>query len=408
MRLPFFIALRYLVARKSKSVINVISWISLIGLSVSSMALIVVLSVYNGIGKLTQSMFNSFDPELVVEPAEGKSFRSGDIDMEQLRQIPRVAVVSEIVEENAWVTHKQNQAIVELRGVDGNYQKITGIDTLLYDGVYVLESEGYNRWGEEETLNYVVMGKLLYDQLGLKSLAAEAMAVHIPKRGEGIGYTMDEAFNTGYAYLAGTYYIQEDIDGKYVVASIGFVRSLLDYDDDECTSLAIGLSPKANAAKVKEAVRNIAGERFLVKDRYEQQPLYYKIYRTERWGIILILSLIVLISTLNLMASLALLMIDKKRDVATLRSMGMTKKQVKRMFFEEGVMISMIGALSGLVFGFILCWLQQTFGLIKMGTGFVVSAFPVAMKATDFLLTFVLVTVLSSLAVWVTTRRSRF
>lgn len=402
MNLPHFIAKRYLFSRKRKSVINVISWISLVGLSVASTALIVVLSVYNGIGGLTQKLFNVFDPELMVEKYEGKSFHANREMLDKVESIEGVLTVSKLVEENAWVTYKQNQAIVQIRGVDKNYPAITGIDTMIYDGDYVLERELNDR-----TIRYAILGALIYDQLGLRGLTNEPIAVHIPKRGRGIGLSIDDAFNTGYLYLGGTFYIQQEIDSKYVLADIDFVRDLLDYGEDECTSLAIALDGKADVKKAKKEMKELLGEEYLVKDRYDQQPLYFKIYRSERVGIILILSLIVLISTLNLIASLSLLIIDKRHDTSTMLSMGMERRTVRQVFFREGMLISAVGVVAGLLVGFIVCFLQQTFGIIKMGNNFVVSAFPVEMHFTDFLLTFVLVMALSTIAVWFTTRRAR-
>lgn len=411
MKLSRFIAQRYLFSRKRKSIITIISWISLIGLSVSAAALIVVLSVYNGIGGLTQKLFNVFDPELKVESKTGKSFAASNELLQNLNSIPGVKSVSCIVEENAWVTYRQNQAIVFLRGVDDNYPAITGIDTLIYDGEYILSDEELRHdenYGETlRTTNYAIAGALIYDQLGLRGLSNEPMAVHIPKRGKGIGLSLDDAFNTGYLYLSGTFYIQQDIDSKYILADINFVRNLLDYPDDECTSLAIALDGK-KPKQTKAAIISLLGDDYLVKDRYEQQPLYYKIYRSERFGIILILSLIVLISTLNLIASLSLLIIDKKRDMSTMRSLGMESRTIRDIFFREGLLISAIGVSVGLAVGFIICFVQQTFGIVKMGSNFVVSAFPVQMRLSDFLLTFVLVMALSSLAVWFTTRTSKF
>lgn len=402
MNLPYFIAKRYLFARKRKSVINVISWISLVGLSIASMALIIVLSVYNGIGGLTQKLFNVFDPELLVEKYEGKSFEATQEMLDKVAGIKGVATVSQIVEENAWVTYRQNQAIVQIRGVDDNYPAITGIDTMIFDGNYELRREV-----GERSIRYAVLGALIYDQLGLRGLTNEPMAVHIPKRGKGIGLSIDDAFNIGYLYLGGTFYIQQDIDSKYLLAEIDFVRELLDYGNDECTSLAIALDGKANVNRVKKEMKAALGEEYLVKDRYDQQPLYFKIYRSERLGIILILSLIVLISTLNLIASLSLLIIDKRRDIATMRSMGMEKRTVRQVFFREGMLISAVGVVAGLVMGFVVCFLQQTFGIIKMGNNFVVSAFPIEMHFTDFVLTFALVMLLSTAAVWFTTRRTK-
>lgn len=402
------IAVRYLFSRKQRSVVNVISWISLVGLMVSTMALIVVLSVYNGIGDVTKSLFNTFDPELVIEPAEGRTFHTSDIDMGALMRTEGVERVARIVTETAWMTYGQNQAIVKLRGVDTNYAALTGIDTLLALGEYRLTAEG--------TTTLVVGGQIFHD-LAMRLPSAIPAAVHIPKRGTtSLGLTMDQAFNIGYAYPVGNFFIQQDIDRQYVLTDIAFVQRLMNYAPDECTSLALKLAPGADVEKVKRSLtpaplqkRGVSpAPALVVKDRHDQQPLYYKIYRTERLGIYLVLSLIVLISTLSLVASLSLLIINKRDDIFILRSMGMERRTIRRAFLAEGLLICAMAVVLGLVLGFVVCWLQQTFGIIRMGDGnFVVSAFPVSMRAVDFLATFLLVMAISTLSVALTVRRAR-
>ncbi len=399
MKLPLFVAKRYLFSRKKRTIINVISWISLVGIAVGTTALIVVLSVYNGIGNLTQSLFNVFDPELVVEPVQGKSFCTSTIAYSELLSVPGVAAVSEVVEENAWVTYRDNESIVTLRGVDDRYAAISGLDTMIYDGSYVLSEGG---------LNFLLLGADLYFNLGINSYSNSPLAVHIPKRRGGIGLTMEDAFNTDYAYVAGNFYVQQDVDSRYVVAPIDMVRGLLDYDADEVSSIAVALSEGTPVGRVKDAIQALLGDDYAVKDRFEQQPLYYKIFRSERLGVFLILSLIVLIATLNLVASLSLLIIDKRKDVATLKSMGMEDRDIRRVFFDEGLIIGLVGAVCGLVVGFVICWLQQRYGLVKMGSdNLIVNAFPVAMRVQDFGATFLLVALLATLSVLFTVRRAK-
>ena len=403
MRLESLVAFRYLFSRKQKSVVNVISWVSLIGLTVSTAALIVVLSVYNGIGEITKSLFGTFDPELVVEPAEGKSFRLDAAEEASLRQVEGVALVSPLVTETAWVTYGDRQAIVTLRGVDDSYRQLSGLDTLIYEGRYGLLAD------DVPTL---VMGGEVWYNLGIAAHTNRMVAVHIPKRGTtSMGYTMDQAFHIGYALPVGNFFIQQDIDQRYVVAGIGFVRQLTGYADDECSSVALKVADGRQVERVKRRVEAWAAAQettLRVKDRYDQQPLYFKIFRTERLGIYLILSLIVLISTLSLVASLSLLIINKRHDIFTLRSMGMTTRQLRRVFLTEGLLICGIAVAAGLVIGFVVSFLQQQYGLVKMGDGnFVTSAFPVAMRVQDFVWTFLLVMVLSGFSVALTVRRAR-
>lgn len=411
MRIGLFIARRYFFSRKQRTVINVISWISLVGIAVSTAALIVVLSVYNGIGRVTQTLFNTFDAPLVVQPASGKTFHTSQIDLAALSRIGGISTVSQVAEENAWMTYRHNQAIVTLRGVDPLYSRVTGLDTLLYEGSYrladTIASPAADGLADTTVVHYLIMGAEVYYNLGVRDVSNLPVAVHIPKRGVALGLTMQEALNTAYALPGGNFYIQQDIDNRYVVADIGFVRQLMDYAPDECTQLCLALDPGAPVGRVKDQVRVLLGDGFRVLDRFEQQPIYFKVFRSERLGIYLILTLIVLISTLNLMASLSLLMMDKRHDIATLRAMGMPRRQVRRIFRIEGVLIASMGVAAGLVVGFIVCFVQQQWGIIKMGSNFVVSAFPVAMRPADFLLTTLLVMALSTLAVLFAVRQSK-
>ena len=406
MRLEHLIAVRYLFGRRQRSVVTVISWVSLIGLMVSTAALIIVLSVYNGIGDLTKSLFGVFDPELVVEPAEGKTFHTRDLDMAGLAGSEGVATVSQMVNETAWITYGSNQAIVRLRGVDADYRLVSGLDTLLTEGTYRL-GEG------ADGLTYLLVGGEVYYTLAMRLHSNHAAAIHIPKRGStAMGFTMDQAFNSGYAYPAAYFFIQQDIDRQYVVTDIDFVRRLMDYAPDEVSALAIKLNPGANPRKVKRLVAahldRTAAQPLVVKDRYDQQPLYYKIFRSERLGIYLILSLIVLISTLSLVASLSLLVINKRRDIFILQSMGLTRQRLRRTFRAEGILICAVAVAAGLVIGFVVCWLQQRFGIIRMGDGnFVVSTFPVAMRGIDFAATFLLVMAISTASVTLTVQRAK-
>ena len=396
-----FIARRYLFSRKEKTVINLISWISLIGIAVSTIALVVVMSVYNGIGELTQSLFNVFDPELIIEPAEGKTFRTSNMDYEGVTKTEGVEVVSQIVEENAWITLRQAEAIVQLRGVDETYGKATGLDTMILEGDYPLR--------DAKDYHALLLGWNIMVRLGVNSMTTVPLAVHIPKRGStSMGFTIDEAFNNGYAYYAGTFRIQEEIDNLYAVTDIDFVRQLMGYAPDEVTALAVTLADGAKLDKVKRELRSKLGNGYTVKDRYEQKPLYYKIFRSERLGVFLILSLIVLISTLNIIASLSLLIINKRKDIATLRAIGMTQRDIQRTFFTEGLMIAIVGVVAGLLLGFVICLLQQHFGIVKLGTNAIVDAFPVSMRLVDFIATFGIVTLLSSLVVWLTVKKAKF
>lgn len=376
----------------------------MIGVAVSTAALIIVLSVFNGIGNLTQSLFNVFDPQILIEPSHGKTINLDSIDEQSIRNIKGVNTLSLIAEENAWVTYKENQAIVQLRGVDSNYGAMTGLDTLIHDGIYSLKSTH-----GDHTQYYLIAGGEIDYRLGLSTISNIPVTIHIPKRGtSSIGYSMEEAFNSQTAFPAGTFYIQQDIDSKYIVCDISLVRELLHYSENECTSIAIALNEKAKLKETKKEIQSFLGKQYTVKDRFEQQPLYYKIFKSERLGIILILSLIVIVSTFTLISSLSLLIIDKSKDIRTMISMGMATSTLRKIFFSEGILISAIGIAIGLISGFIICFVQQQFGIIKMGNGnFIVDAFPVAMRWEDFVTTFIITFSICTIAVATTTHRAK-
>ncbi|MBP5515738.1 MAG: ABC transporter permease [Bacteroidales bacterium] len=388
------LARRYLFSRNQKTVVNVISWISLIGITVSTMAMIVVLSVYNGIGELTQTLFNVFDSELVVKPAQGKTFHISDIGYDDLQNVSGVDQVSAIVEENALIRYGKSDVIVTLRGVDKNYGSASGIDTLVAEGSYLLKEDG---------VNYLLVGWTIMANLGVNSMSNIPMTVYIPKRGTTSVLSVDSAF----AFPSGTFRIQEEIDKKYVIADIDFVRNLMSYESDEVTALAITLNDDADLEKVKALLQAKLGDGFTINDRYDQNPLYYKVFRSERLGVFLVLTLIVLIASLNLIASLSLLIINKRKDIHTLRTLGLSTPHIRKVFFTEGILIALVGVVSGLVLGAVICLLQQKYGIVKLGANAVVPAFPVAMRAIDFIATFLIVTVISTLIVLFTVRRAK-
>lgn len=402
MKLALFIARRYLFSQKRRSVINVISWISLIGIAISSMALIVVLSVYNGIGTLTQSLFNIFDPELKIEATEGKTFHLDDIAYNDIISLPTVSYASPIVEENMWITYKERNKIATVRGVADNYAAMTGIDTMLHLGRFELTNSQSNQ--------YIVMGLGVYYELGINSYDAHTpVGIHIPKRNAAIGgLSFERAFNSEYALTTGAFNIQDDFDRKYILANIDFVRQLMNYTSDEVSWIAINVLHPDDLSSTKAEIQRLLGKGYTVKDRFDQQPLYYKIFKSERMAIFLVAALIVLISTLNLISSLSLLIIDKRKDINTLKCMGANKHLIRTTFFTEGLLIALVGVLSGMAAGFVVCLLQQEFGIIKMGENFVVSSFPVAMRAVDFVAVFVLVSLLSLVAITYSVFRNKF
>ncbi|MCK4406646.1 MAG: ABC transporter permease [Bacteroidales bacterium] len=385
MNLPFYIAKRYLISKKSHNIINIISGISVIGITIGTMALIVVLSVFNGFEKLVISLFNTFNPDLVITVKEGKTFNSNEFPSEKVKNIPGVVYFTEVVEENALLKHKAKQHIVTIKGVSEDFEKMSRLDTMIIDGEFILKNEGRS---------FTVIGAGVAYYLGANPKDfTNPISVYIPKRTKSTSLNFENAFNNQLILPSGVFSVQQDFDINYIIVPLEFARELLEYND-EVTSIELGLEQDADTDEIQSEIQNILGEHFLVKNQFQQQELLYKIMKSEKLAIFLILSFILLIATFNVIGSLSMLILDKKKDIAVLSSMGANKKLIKRIFLIEGLLISVIGAILGLTFGGILCWLQQRFGIISLGPGdgsFVVDAYPVQTQILDFVYVFITV-----------------
>lgn len=368
--------------------------ISVAGVTIGTMALIVVLSVFNGFEQLVVSLFNSFNPDMEITLREGKSFPETDIPRELLREIPGVLYLTEVIEENALMKYKDKQAIVTLKGVGEEYQRMTGVDTMMAEGKFLLQS------GEK---NFTVLGYgvAYYLNANLNDYV-NPITIFVPSRTGTMGSALEQAFGQEIIFPTGFFSIQQEFDVKYALMPIRFVRKLLNYSN-EITSVEIKLAEGTDQGKLQRQIEAAVGEKFRVKNRFQQQELLYNIMKSEKYAIFLILTFILLLATFNVVGSLSMLILDKKKDIAVLQSMGATMKLIKRIFMTEGMMISFIGAVTGMILGGILCWIQQTYDVIRMGgpnSTFVVNSYPVQMQLLDFLLVFFTVMLIGYLAAW--------
>ncbi len=394
MNFSFYIARRYFKSKKSHNVINIISMISVIGVTIGTMALIIVLSVFNGFEKLVVSLFDSFNPDIQITLREGKIFSDTDIPQNLLKEMPGVVYLTEVMEENALMRYKDKQTIVTLKGVGPDFQRMTGVDTMMVEGRFLLQREGND---------FVVLGYgvAYYLNANLDDYL-NPITVFVPSRTGRIGSSLEQAFRQELIFPAGFFSIQQDFDMKYAIMPLRFVRKLLDYTN-EITAIEIKLQDGADHSKVQQQIEAAVGEKFVVKNRFQQQELLYNIMKSEKWAIFLILTFILLLATFNVVGSLSMLILDKKKDIAVLQSMGASRKLIKRIFMTEGMMISLIGAVTGMIIGGVICWLQQVFGLIRMGgpdSTFVVDSYPVQMQPLDFILVFLTVVMIGYLAAW--------
>jgi len=397
--LPFFIARRYILSRKSHQVINIISWVSLAGIAVGTMALIVVLSVFNGFEHLVIGLMNTFDPDLEITPVQGKTFDPYTLPEDQMQRLPGVVSFARVIEENALMRYRGHQHIVTLKGVDESYVRSSPLDTLLLDGEFRL------REGEVEQV-VVGAGVAWFLEMNIRDRMSPA-EIYIPRRGKGYSANPLDAFNRELVFPAGVFSVQQEFDTRYALVSLELMRRLLNYER-EVTSIEVRLSEGTDEEEVKASMQALAGESFRVRDRMEQQETLYRIMRTERWAIFFILTFIVIIAAFNMVGSVSMLVIDKRKDLAVLWSLGANRALLRGIFLGQGVMLTLAGALAGLLAGAILCWLQQQFGLIRLGGtegSFVVDAYPVKMAFRDFLVVLVTVGAIGLVASWLPTLR---
>lgn len=397
MNLPFYIARRYLFSKKKHNAINIISAISVCGVALATMALVCTLSVFNGFQDTVAELFTVFDPELKVTVAEGKVFDSQDERIRQVRELPEVEVLTETLEENAMVQYKDRQTMAVIKGVQNNFEQLTAIDSILYGaGEFILH---------DSIVDYGVMGIELVSTLGTGIQFVDPLQVYIPKRGVKVNMANPtSSFNSDYLFSPGAVFAvnQQKYDNQYILTSLDFLRRLLDYTT-EVSAIELKLKPGVNVSSVKSDIENILGDDFIVKNRYEQQEDIFRIMEIEKLVSYLFLTFILVIACFNVIGSLSMLILDKKEDVLTLRNLGADDRLISRIFLFEGRMISFCGALIGIVLGLILCFIQQKYGLITLGSGgdsFVVDAYPVSVHFWDVILVFVTVSAIGFLSVW--------
>lgn len=385
MNFPFYIAKRYLFAKKSHNAINLISFISLAGVTIGTMALIIVLSVFNGFDNLIQTLYNSFDPDLRITLNEGKSFEPDSVILQKLKNTEGIAAWSEVIEENALIKYGDKQYIATIKGVDKNYNMVNNLDSSIVEGQNILE-DSKNRYA------VIGQGVQYFLQVGLKFV--NPLMIYVPKKSATLSMNPENAFHQKYIFPSGVFRILQDYDVKYVLVPLSFARELLE-DSLSISAIEIKTKENINVDKIQDEVKQLFGTAFSVKNRYQQKELFYRIMKYEKWAIFMILTFILVIASFNLIGSLSMLIIDKKKDILTLHNIGADRKFLNRVFLFEGSMISIFGAFIGLVLGMFICWLQLKFGFVKFPSNgsFIIDSYPVKIRVADIV--FVLLTVFS-------------
>lgn len=395
MNLPLKIAKRYLVSKKSHSVINIISLVSVCGIAIASMALVCILSVFNGFQDLIASLFSTIDPQIKVTPIQGKTFDASDPAIQEMAQWPEIAQISPVIEENVLLIYGDRQVPALLKGVTNQYEKQTRIDDIIIDGHFLLH---------DTITDYATIGVGLANSLATGAGFRRPLMAYVPKRKARINMANpSSSLSSGRLFMTAVFRVnQAEYDDQLAIVPIDFARRLFDYTT-KASALEITLQENANEANIMERIQGKLGDNFEVKNRMEQKEASFKMVQIEKWMSYLILGFILMIASFNAIGSLSMLIIDKKADIDTLKSLGADNRLISRIFLTEGWLISAVGAVTGIVVGILLCWGQQTFGWIKLGEmseAFIIEAYPVSVQLLDIVAVLALVLLLGFFTAW--------
>ena len=400
MRLPLFIANRYLLAKKSHNLINIITWISILGISVGSFALIVVLSAFNGLEKVISAMNNRLTPDLQIAAVKGKTIDLTVFPLGQLKEIQGVDYVVPTITEDALFRANDKQHIGQVKGVGMAYQRINRLNEIVVGNDNLVLSD--------EEHNFAVPGAGVAWYLGINAYSPYAMVrVYVPKRGNASLMSLENSFNSDVLNVRSVFSTEQEQDEKMVLVPFDWLSELLEYEN-KASNVELFLASNADINKVKKSVATMIGEDFSVKNQQEQQETLYRIMRSEKWAVYVILTFILILATFNVVGSLSMLMIDKRKDTEILKSIGADKGLIQKIFMNEGLLISVAGGIIGLLLGIILVLLQQQFGFVKFGMGgnYVVDAYPVLLKFKDVLLIFVTILLVGCTSAFLTVRHA--
>lgn len=394
MNLSFYIAKRYLFSKKSHNAINIISMISVCGIAIATMAMVCTLSIFNGFTKLVSDSFSIMDPDLQIIPAKGKVFDASSAIFQKIKNLPEVAVASETVEDNALVKYGERQDPVLIKGVSDQFKEMVDTKRLVTSGEFSLR---------EGDVDFCVAGIGVAINLGLRTDNITPIEIYSPKRDVKIQLANPaNAFTTAYTYPAGVFTLnQAKYDDQIILVSLDLARELFRYNN-EVTSLDIKLKENVSAKDAESKIQKQLGDNFIVKNRFEQQADSFRMVNIEKWVTFLILSFILIIAVFNVVSSLSMLILDKSADIDILRNMGAENNLITRIFKIEGWLISMSGAIAGIVIGLVLCLIQQHFGILKLGQtpgAFIVDSYPVEVIFTDILFVFITVSIIGGLIV---------
>ena len=393
-------AWRYFKGKKTATAINIISWVTTGVIAFATCCQILVLSVFNGFEDLVKSLYSSFYTDLKVIPAKGKTITFTDARIAQLKKHPGIHDLSLIAEEKALLKNEDAQSVVYIKGVDDNYQKVSGVPSKITRGKF-------NTGTEDEP--QLIVGAGIQNATGIMlndEFAAQYLTIILPKKNEA-GSDPFQSLSEGNVTASGVFTIQQDFDNKYALTNMAFVKRQMGLTANEYTAAEIKLKYGANEADVQESLQQLLGNQYIVQTKYQQNSNLYNTMRLEKWAIYAVLTLILIICAFNMVSALTMLVLEKKQDIAILQSMGSTKSQVRRIFLAEGLLLTGLGAFSGIALASIICFLQVKFHLVKLkGGSFLIDYFPVKLIATDFLLVTGTAAAIALLASWYPARKA--
>ena len=400
MNISSFIAQRYLLAKKSHNLINIITWISIISICVATFAMIFVLSVFNGFNTVISDMIHQFSPDINISAIKGKTININDFPFDKIKEISGVDYVFPTITEDVLFKNSNKQQIGQIKGVPDDYNKISRIKgTILGDTSFIIRND---------RINFGIPGAGMAYFLGINVYQPySSIQVFAPKRGNASSFSIENSFNSGSLMVTDVFSTQQEIDERMVLAPLSWITELTEYEG-LCTDIEVFINDNRLLKKIKKEIKNILGEDYKVYDQHEQQETLYKMMKAEKLAVYLILTFILIMATFNMIGALSMLITDKRKDISVLKAMGADTNLIKKIFFNEGLLVSVVGGLLGLLLGIIAVLTQQYFGIIRLGNGgsYIIDAYPVALQLADVALVFFTITTIGSLASFFTANKS--
>lgn len=386
-------AWRYFKAKKSAAAINILAWLTTFIIAVVTFCQVIVLSVFNGFEGLVKSLYSSFYTDLKISPSAGKTFILSSEEIKKVRTQPAVAAVCMIAEDKALLQNGESQSVVTLKGVDSNYKTVSGVAAKTTGG-------NFNTGTLDEPGLVVGYGVQNAADISVNDALPPAdITIILPKKNSGSDAA--NAMSEGIAKANGVFAIQQDIDAQYAITNIDFVKQQMGYEANEYSAMEIKLKPKQDEKNIQKIIEQQLGEKFTVRTRYQQNAGLYSTMNLEKWAIYAVFTLILIIAAFTMVSALTILVLEKKKDISILRSMGTTRIGIQKIFLAEGLLLGAIGAGGGIILALAVCFLQMKFRLIKLhGGSFLINYFPVKLVATDFLLVAGAAMLISFLASW--------